>query len=502
VKRKPGPPPELAGFEFVRLIATGGFSDVFLYQQLRPRRLVAVKVLVERLDTEAKRAVFDAEADLTARLSAHSSVVSIYQADVADDGRPYFVMEYYAQGSLAELYKSAESVPLPELLRTMIGVSSAVHTAHLAGILHRDIKPGNILYNDYGRAGLTDFGIASATPEVVGDAEGSVGLSVPWAPPEAFDDPPPWDVRSDVYSLGATMHTALLGRTPFERTDAPNGEFDLIGRILRGAVTPLTRGDLPRSLMAVLRKAMSVDREERFATAQDFARALQRVELELGYGPTPLEVPEAPVPPRPAAPRDDDELDERTVVASDLTRRRAERRAAREAQPPPPPPPPPLVSPPSGGRPPAPPASAGPKRRRAAGDPPFAKIGPPPGFPVPDAPSAPDRWELLLSSTGTVIPVEGRMLLGRDPEPEWIDRSVIKVAIDDPTRSVSKTHALISLEDDVVHVIDLGSANGVYVTEPRGEVAQLEPHAKTVVPDAGEIELGVFHLVVRRVPGG
>ncbi|WP_309616923.1 protein kinase domain-containing protein, partial [Salinibacterium sp.] len=193
-------------------------------------------------------------------------------------------------------------------LRTGVRLSSAVATAHAAGILHRDIKPANVLSNDYGWPALTDFGISSALEEELplhtttitagltdtgtqGGTGQSVGMSVPWSPPEMFGDDPQPDVRSDVFSLAATIYTILAGQTPFEVRGRSNGTLDLIGRIERGAITPMDRNDIPRSLLAVLNKGMASDRADRFATAVDFARALQRVELELGYAPTTIDVP-------------------------------------------------------------------------------------------------------------------------------------------------------------------------------------------------------------------
>jgi hypothetical protein len=205
-----------------------------------------------------------------------------------------------------------------DALRTGIRLSGAVATAHAAGILHRDIKPANVLTNDYGWPALTDFGIASdfadsselptldgasgtgasGSGSGSGDPEASVGMSVPWSPPEMFGDFPSPDVRSDIFSLAATIHTVLAGRTPFEVPGGPNGTLDLIARIERGEVTPLQRDDVPAALAAVLAKGMSPRRENRYPTVIDFARALQRVELELGYAPTTIELPIADEEPR------------------------------------------------------------------------------------------------------------------------------------------------------------------------------------------------------------
>ncbi len=106
-----------------------------------------------------------------------------------------------------------------------------------------------------------------------------------------FEDVPAPDVRSDVFSLAATIHTVLAGRTPFEVPGGPNGTLELIARIERGELTPMTRDDVPATLSAVLAKGLSPRRDNRYASAIEFARALQRVELELGYAPTTIDVP-------------------------------------------------------------------------------------------------------------------------------------------------------------------------------------------------------------------
>jgi len=333
MRRPTSQPPELPGYTFVKVLGSGGFSDVFLYEQKLPRRRVAVKVLLTEQLTPATRAAFVGEANLMAQLSTHPYIVTIYQADVASDDRPYFVMEYCAGPSLADRYKQGV-FPVADALRTGVRLSSAVGTAHSAGILHRDIKPGNVLTNDYGWPALTDFGISSAVEEDVlplhtgtlADAlagstgtsgtGASIGMSVPWSPPEMFEDDPAPDVRSDVFSLAATIYTILAGHTPFEVRGHSNGTLDLIGRIERGAITPMTREDVPASLIAVLRKGMATDRDDRFATAVDFARALQRVELELGYAPTTIDVPNLHVSAddRPVIDGSDDETRARSVT--------------------------------------------------------------------------------------------------------------------------------------------------------------------------------------------
>jgi serine/threonine protein kinase len=318
VRRSPSQPPAIPGLRFERQLGAGGFSDVFLYEQQLPRRQVAVKVLLAEHLSEQTREAFVAEANLMAQLSAHPYIVTIYTADVAPDGRPYLAMEYCAGPSLAEQAK-LRRFPVADALRTGVRLASAVATAHAAGILHRDIKPANVLTNAYGWPALTDFGISQAVElEVPSAVEGrpgdvgstgasgtqTVGLSIPWSPPEMFEDEPRPDVRSDVFSLAATVYTLLAGRTPFEIPGQSNGAADLISRIERGTVTPLGRDDAPASLVATLQKGLAKDRANRFDSAVDFARALQRVEMELAYAPTPIDIPNLVQPPS-QAPRQD-----------------------------------------------------------------------------------------------------------------------------------------------------------------------------------------------------
>ncbi|WP_022887782.1 serine/threonine-protein kinase [Agromyces italicus] len=337
MRRATSTPPELPGYNSLGLLGSGGFADVFLYEQRLPRRKVAVKVLLTEELGRDTRAQFVAEANLMAQLSAHPFIVTIFHADVSADGRPYFVMEYCSGPSLAERYKR-EPFSVEDALRTGVRLAGAIATAHAAGILHRDIKPANVLTNDYGWPALTDFGISSnlegelpvhtvtvaelgATGSASGTGQSAVGLSVPWSPPEMFDDDPKPDPRSDVFSLAATVHTLLAGRTPFEIPGRSNGSLDLMGRIERGAITPIGRTDVPASLAAVLAKGMATRRDDRYPSAVEFARALQRVELELGYAATNIEVPNLAAA-REAEPDDD---------GADATRARSVKTVAAQA---------------------------------------------------------------------------------------------------------------------------------------------------------------------------
>ena len=199
--RRPSEPPVLPGFSHVRLLGSGGFADVFLYQQNMPRRQVAVKVLLSAIVNDQVRQMFQAEANLMAQLSSHPGILTVYQASISADGRPYLVMEL-CSAKLGAQYRT-ESIPVSDVLRIGVQIGSAVETAHRSGVLHRDIKPSNILMTAYGHPVLSDFGIAS-TLGSAGSSE-SVGMSIPWSAPEVLLDDTPGSVQSEVWSLAATL---------------------------------------------------------------------------------------------------------------------------------------------------------------------------------------------------------------------------------------------------------------------------------------------------------
>lgn len=285
MSRPPSPPPDLPGFTYVEPLGTGGFADVFLYEQQMPRRRVAVKVLLADRISSGSAQEFADEANVMAMLSTHPAIVTIYQAGVAGDGRPYLVMEYCPRPNL-QIRSRKEPFSVAEALRVGVQVAGAVETAHRAGVLHRDIKPANILVTEYNRPALTDFGIASTTGAV---SEAS-GMSIPWSPPESFGDPPQSGARSDVYALGATVYTLLAGHSPFERIGERNTSADLIERIERSPLPKLGRPDSPETLQRLLERAMSKHADARFPSAVAFARALQKVQIELSHSVTPIDI--------------------------------------------------------------------------------------------------------------------------------------------------------------------------------------------------------------------
>lgn len=254
-----------------------------------PKRLVAIKVLLKDVASEELLRMFNAEADAMARLSNHPSIVTIYEASISADGRPYIIMEY-CQASYTGRYRR-EEIPVAEVLNVGVKVGSALETAHRAGMLHRDIKPSNILVSEYGSPALTDFGIATAlssSPETEFFA-----MSLPWSAPEIVDERVAGSVQAEVWGLAATLYTLLAGRSPFERPGAgQNAKEHLKARIAKAHYTPIRRADVTARLEQTLEKAMQRDPSKRFQTMQEFIYELQLVQHEIGLAYTPLEVTE------------------------------------------------------------------------------------------------------------------------------------------------------------------------------------------------------------------
>lgn len=282
----PSTPPVFPGFTFIRLLGSGGFADVFLYEQHLPRRQVAIKVLHPQVVNPRVRDMFQAESQLMPQLSTHPSILTVFEAGVSHDGRPYVVTEVCSSG-YGERFR-AESIPVAEVIRTGIRIAAALETAHRANVLHRDIKPGNILVTAYGHPVLSDFGIAASVYR--GEDAHAVGLSVPWSAPEVIRENTTGTTASEVWSLAATMYSLLAGRTPFEIAGKDNSPGHLAGRILKSSPQPIGRPDVPEELEKVLLGALSKNPVDRPHSALEFARQLQQVETSMGLAQTPIDV--------------------------------------------------------------------------------------------------------------------------------------------------------------------------------------------------------------------
>lgn len=281
----PQPAPTIPGFHYIAPLGAGGFADVFLYEQDMPRRKVAVKVLHADVMEDGQLEKFTREADALAGLSAHPAILTIYQASVSADGRPYLVLEY-CPTSLGDRYRN-EYLPVPEVLKTGVRIGSALETSHRAGLLHRDIKPSNLLINQFTTPVLSDFGIAQGHNWADTD---EVALSIPWSAPEVISGETSGTTQTEVWSLGATLYALVAGRSPFEVEDGDNSNSALKKRIAKAKYTPTNRPDVPGQLEQVLATALARNPEDRYATVEQLVRALRSVEHSMGLAVTDAQI--------------------------------------------------------------------------------------------------------------------------------------------------------------------------------------------------------------------
>jgi serine/threonine protein kinase len=201
--------PRVHGLSEWRPLARGGRSVVWAARQLSLDRLVAVKVYQRELD-EGDRRRFLREA-AAAGLSDHPGIVTAHDAGILPDDRPYLIMDLCSGGSLTQWLKP-ENRPSEERVRQVgVRIADALAALHACGVLHRDVKPANILIDSFGNPGLADFGLA-AVADAETTAADAMCVTSAYAPPEAFGMQPATE-SGDVFSLAATMY-ALLGRPP------------------------------------------------------------------------------------------------------------------------------------------------------------------------------------------------------------------------------------------------------------------------------------------------
>lgn len=284
--------PEISGFVAGNHVGGGGFADVYLYRQVNPSRQVAVKVLKQEHLNDQSLQQFRAEADIMAGVSQHPYIVSVFTAGVADDGRPYLVMEYYPRPHFG-IRARGGSMPVAEVLKVGVQICSAVATAHESSILHRDIKPANILTSDYGHPGLTDFGIAGVREDGVLDTAEAV--TIPYSPPEILDGSDATGSEiTDVYSLAATIYAIVAGRPPHWVPGGDNSQGAMTARIINSKTVPRTGRTDVGPLDNLLALALSRDPAHRPQSALALAELLREMEIQLQLPPTPIEVRHQP----------------------------------------------------------------------------------------------------------------------------------------------------------------------------------------------------------------
>ena len=264
-------------YELESEIGRGGMSVVYSARDRRLNRPVAIKVLPPELAYDpAIRTRFTREAQTSAQLS-HAHIVPIY--DVGErDGIAYFVMAIVTGGNLASLLAREPRQPIEETRRLLREICDALAYAHQRGVVHRDIKPDNILLDaENGRAVVTDFGIARAME--AGGRLTATGIAVgtpAYMSPEQAVGEREVDGRSDIYSLGVLAYQMLTGRVPF----TGGNSMGLLLKHLTERPRPIAdlRPDVPRALSDAIDRALMKDREDRWPTAAAFRDSLASIE--------------------------------------------------------------------------------------------------------------------------------------------------------------------------------------------------------------------------------
>ncbi|HVC92560.1 MAG TPA: serine/threonine-protein kinase, partial [Pirellulales bacterium] len=296
-------------YKLLEQIGEGGFGVVFMAEQQQPvRRKVALKVLKPGMDTRQVVARFEAERQALA-LMDHPNIAHVYDGSASDAGRPYFVMELVRGLPITE-FCDESCLGIRQRLELFVDVCQAVQHAHQKGVIHRDIKPTNVmvtLHDGTPVAKVIDFGIAKALGQQLTDKTlftnfaQLIGTPLYMSPEQAEMSGLDVDTRSDIYALGVLLYELLTGTTPFENERLSQVGYDEMRRIIREEEPPKPsarvstvgkaattasekRGSDPRKLSRLFRgeldwivmKALEKDRNRRYETANGLAMDVQR----------------------------------------------------------------------------------------------------------------------------------------------------------------------------------------------------------------------------------
>jgi serine/threonine protein kinase len=286
-------------YHLVEPLARGGMASVWIADDPVLSRRVAVKILRDDLASDpATRTRFRNEAIAAARLN-HPNVVATY--DTGDDGgTAYIVMELIDGPTVRQLLRERGPLPVREVIRIGIQVADALEAAHRAGLVHRDVKPPNVLVPPAGPVKVTDFGIAKAFGGDDLTRTGTVMGTARYLAPEQVNGRP-IDARTDVYALGLLLYEMLCGRPPF------GGDTDVATALARltTSAPPIRpqRPDVPSALDDIVHRCMARDPARRYATASAVRSALAAVRTspqETTPRPAPRPTPRPPKAQQPA----------------------------------------------------------------------------------------------------------------------------------------------------------------------------------------------------------
>ena len=266
-------------YEIIELLGQGGMSSVYRAEDPNLRRMVAVKLIHPHLSSDSSFVSrFEEEASSVAQLR-NSNIIQVY--DFSNDGDTYYMVLEFVPGEtlathLERLEKSERRMPIKDVIKYTANICDALEYAHSRGLIHRDIKPANIMLNVEGEAILMDFGIAKIVGGKQHTATGAVVGTALYMAPEVIKGEPA-DPRADIYSLGVTLFETLTGKPPFEADSA----MSILMMHVNDPVPDLREinQDVPDALVAIVKKALEKDKEDRFQSAAEFAQALRAIDL-------------------------------------------------------------------------------------------------------------------------------------------------------------------------------------------------------------------------------
>ncbi|MEO5887507.1 MAG: protein kinase, partial [Anaerolineales bacterium] len=265
-------PDKVGRYKIKSELGRGGMATVYRAYDPSFDREVAVKVLPrEMAHNLVFRVRFKRELKMIASLE-HPAIVPVYDVGEESDGRQYFVMRYMGGESLSDWIKRG-ALPLKDTAIIIERLASALDYAHQKGIVHRDIKPDNVLFDDTNHPYLTDFGIAKLTESAISATGGGTMGTPAYVSPEQAQGANV-DSRADIYGMGVMVYEMLTGRKPYD-ADSP------MSVAVRHITEPIpdilqARPDLPIEVDAIIRTAMAKDREDRYPNAIELSRALNR----------------------------------------------------------------------------------------------------------------------------------------------------------------------------------------------------------------------------------
>jgi eukaryotic-like serine/threonine-protein kinase len=273
VARRPPGPPRVPGYTVTAELRRGGQGTVYTAVQESTQRVVALKVLSARAALSAReRRRFEREVELGSRL-AHPGIVTVFDSGLAD-GIPWYAMEL-VDGETLDAFVARTETPLAGRLALFLELCAAVAHAHRSGVIHRDLKPGNVLVDEAGRVRVLDFG--TALPLAAGrlTAPGEFLGTLAYASPEQVSGgAEACDTRTDVYSLGVVLYELVTGALPI---DTAGSLSEVVERILRAPPEPPARHvpGLDADLAAVLAGALEKERERRYPSVEALARDVE-----------------------------------------------------------------------------------------------------------------------------------------------------------------------------------------------------------------------------------